>query len=629
MKLDELRNLIITASQAYYGNEETILSDAEFDALMDELREKCPDDPLLNKISHGYEVSLDNSGKKIAHKYKTVGSLGKINAETCHEYFNRKENCRKIITSKLDGGSVVIYYDQHGKLEYAATRGDGNIGIDCTSKIIKIGVPTQIVTNTNVAVRGEVIMPIATFNEYYPDASSPRNTAMGLMNKIDPTDEEMWRLVFVAYAAYTDPQKDSEGLQPHGQPKSGILNWLEANGFFTPSRDVITNGPAILKDQYLRSFLESKKGCLDPNWPSDGIVITNEYDLDDEIAYKFPPEEAETKVLFMQWITSRFGNVIPVIHFRPVRLSGAVLTKCSGFNAKWIKQNNLAVGSKVIVHRAGEVIPYIKNVVASSDKPFAPSFCPVCQTPLKWKGVHLNCPNPGCSAKTIPGILLWLSTIAPVDGLGENILVPLVNWMQWTSIKDIYLTEHETFQRYFTETAVTENAKKLINEMLDKLFMTPTNPIDFFVGFGLPAVGSSTAKKVVAEIGLDEYFEDPCRAQARLMGMKRITTPAIVALQTHYREMFDIYQRIVFGQAGFAVFAKKEKIAITGKLSKSRKALALEFEGFGFTVVDAVSKDVKYLITDNPESGSSKNATAKRLGVQILSEDKFRELLNK
>lgn len=628
MELNKLRNLIVSASQAYYGNEETILSDAEFDALMDELREKCPDDPLLSTVGSGYNVTKDNSGKKVPHKYKTVGSLGKINMATCQEYFRKREHCKKIITSKLDGGSVVIYYNRQGQMLYAATRGDGNIGIDCTDKIKKIGVPNGIITPAAVAVRGEVIIPISTFNERYPDAASPRNTAMGLMNKLDPTDEEMYGLNFVAYNAYIDPQSRTKDDVFREKTKTKILMWLAFNGFLTPAHDVMTNNTVLLQDSLLQCLLESKKGTLNPDWPSDGIVITDEYNLDDEIAYKFPPEEAETTVLSVQWDTSRFGNVIPVVHFRPVKLSGATLTKCSGFNAKWMNQMNLGIGSRIVVHRAGEVIPYIKEVLTTPNPTFLPSFCEVCGTPLKWSGTHLNCHNPECPAKTIPKILHWLYAIAPVDGLGDAILVPLINWMQWVSVKDLYLTEYETFSEYFKEAAVTENAKKLIMAMVDVLHVVPVNPVDFFIGFSLSAVGGSTAKKVVSEIGIEDFFADPNKPSEKLMALKNITVTAIAALQDNYHEMFDIYQRIILNRSGFTPFIKKDKIAITGKLSKGRKALAIEFEEHGFTVVGSINREVKYLITDDPESGSGKNVSARRLGVKVVSEAKFRELLN-
>lgn len=626
--LEGIRIKIAEASQAYYGGE-AIMTDGEFDEMVNILRKESPEDPLLQAIGTGYNINQDKTGKKIPHKYKTVGSLDKINSETCQAYFNKKEHCKRIITSKLDGGSVVIYYDKNGNLEYAATRGDGDTGIDCTNKIKHL-VPQKIETEKMaVAVRGEIIMPLSVFNEFYPEAASPRNTAMGILNKIEFTTEELNRLKFVAYNIYREPvDYRARNITLN---KSDILEWLARNGFATTAYTSINNSDIVLNEPFLRDFLESRKGVLDPNWPSDGLVVTNEYDCDDEIAYKFQAEQAETTVTTIQWISSRFGNVIPVVHFKPVKLSGATLSKCSGFNAQWIKDNGLSVNSQIIVHRAGEVIPYIKKVVSSAP-PALPVFCGVCGTTLKLKGVHLCCENPDCSAKTIPNILLWLYTIAPVDGLGDYILIPLIEWMGWRSIQNIYETTKGDFTDYYTsDNNPTQNAVDLIAKMYERLYEKPIKPADFIVGFGLSGVSTSTAKRVIDEIGLENYFEtDEYEPPKELMKMKRITTPAIRSLLENFDYMRKLYFEIKLHRAGFEQsLALNGKIVITGKLSKSRKTLTEEFNSYGYAVVDSVARGVDFLITDNPESGSSKNIAAKRLGVKVISENNFRELLSK
>jgi DNA ligase (NAD+) len=613
MEITELKEKIISASQCYYSGTPKI-SDDEFDALIDELRIISPEDDLLQTVSTGYSSELDRSGEKAKHKYLTVGSLNKVNSTNCEKYFEKKPG-QYVITSKIDGGSIVCYYGDTGKFEKAITRGDGTTGIDCTAKMRYI-VPKNIGLY-NVAIRGEIIMTKEMFNLFYPDAASPRNTAMGLLSKDNPTPEELLRLSFVTYNIY-GPAGDKE-IPPYHK-KSKVMQDLYENGFTIAQY-------TKLFDRNPR-FLESLKGKLSPEFPADGLVITNELNRFEEIAYKFVAETAETTVTRIEWETSRLGNIIPVVYFNPVKLSGATLQKCSGFNAKWISDNKVGKGSRIIVHRAGEVIPYIKEVLTetlSSEQENWPNSCPDCQTRLEWKGVNLYCPNKDCSKKVLSKILLWIETLAQVDNLGENILIPFIDSMEWTAVSDIYNEPIESWEAKLVYGNLTKHAQDLLWELHKKLYSNPVDPGKFFAAFGLPSVGLSTSKRIAEEIEIDLYFEyGPDTA----MNLDRITRPALKSLYENFSYMKEIYQQIKSAQG----FIKKEKsnaikVAVTGKLSKPRKDLVAEFATHVIEVVDSVSKGVAYLITDNPNSGSSKNTSAQKLGVQVISETEFREIM--
>jgi DNA ligase (NAD+) len=613
MEITELKEKIISASQDYYSGNPQI-SDDEFDALIEELRTTNPEDELLKTISTGYSSELDHSGEKAKHKYLTVGSLSKINSTNCEKHFEKKPG-QYVITSKIDGGSVVCYYGDTGKFEKAVTRGDGTIGIDCTAKM-KYIVPKNIGLY-DVAIRGEITMTKEMFNLFYPDAASPRNTAMGLLSKDNPTPEELLRLSFVSYNIY-GPAGDKE-IPPYHK-KSKVMQDLHENGF-----TIVQYTKLFDMDP---RFLESLKGKLSPEFPADGLVITNELNRFEEIAYKFVAETAETTVTKIEWETSRLGNVIPVIYFNPVKLSGATLQKCSGFNAKWVCDNRIGPGVKIIVHRAGEVIPAIKSVfpeIPGRRQTNRPSECPDCSTVLEWVGVNLYCPNKDCSKKVVSRLLLWLEYMAPVDSLGENILLPFLKEIRWTSIKDIYSQRkwNDFIDKFIA--GHTMHACELLWKMHDKLYQESVDPGKFFAAFGLPSVGGTISKKISEEIGLDRYFEyGPDTA----MNLGRITKPALKSLYENFSYMKEIYQQIKSAQG----FIKKEKsdgikVAITGKLSKPRKDLISEFATHEIEVVDSVSKGVAYLITDNPNSGSSKNTSAQKLGVQVVSETEFRVIV--
>jgi len=614
MNLEELESEIRTAAEDYYSGNPSI-SDDEFDALLEELRTESPGNALLQTIAYGYDPAKDTSGEKINHKYQVVGSLNKINAETCEKYFSQRPG-QYVVTSKIDGGSIVCYYDGLGNFDKAITRGDGFIGIDCTSKL-KYLVPKSIPLH-NIAIRGEITIAKSMFEKYYPNAANPRNTALGIINKDEPALEEIKRLTFLTYNIYGDGEFIPKN-------KSSVMQWLTSNGFASAEYSELTI--SVLDS----GFLEGLKGRFNPEFLADGLVITNECNRFVEIAYKFVAETAETTVTKVEWETSRLGSVIPIVYFNPVKLSGAKLAKCSGFNAAWIINNAIGKGSKIIVHRAGEVIPYIKSVLSRSSG-YMPTHCPTCWEELEWKGVHLCCQNPSCPKKIQSNLLHWIEKMAPVDSLGENILVPFLNAMGWKNIPEIYLMNLEipSWENVIHSKFTTQHASKTLFQMYSKLYSDKVDPDKFFAAFGLPAVGETISKKISDEIGIHEYFKDIIFPWGFIEKLSRKTEPAVESLYENYAMMKSVYLQIKNRQGFIEKEASKMKIkvAITGKLSKPRKELIEEFASHGIEVVDSVRKECSYLITDDPFSGSSKNLAAQKLGVNIIAENDFRSKLN-
>ncbi len=612
MELNELKAKIITASDNYYSGNGTI-SDDEFDALVEQLAEISPNDPLLSQVSYGYSPT-GADGEKASHKYQKVGSLNKINTETCEKYFAKQTVKDYCITSKIDGGSIVSYYDSKGRLEKAITRGNGEVGIDCTAKLRHL-VPASVGLS-DVAVRGEVIMSKDNFEKYYPNAASPRNMAVGIIGRDDVNTEEVKRLAFVTYNVYGDNY-----LIP--KTKSGRMDWLADNDFTVAL--------------YTKTFstelgtLESMKGILNPEFPADGLVITNEYDPEDQIAYKFVAETAETTVTGIKWTMSRLGYLIPVINFNPVKLSGATLSKCSGFNARWVADNGIGIGAKIIIHRAGEIIPYITKVI-SSEGYITPEYCPICDTLLEWNGVHKYCWNNNCQSKTKHKFFKWYEMLAQIDNLGENILEPFFTAMNWKEISDIYNTSKERWEEIIIQNFTTNHARILLWTLYEKLFEEPVNPDNFIAAFGLPAAGGGTSKRISEEISLENYFGDDgldetTHVLQMILKLSKTTEPAIKSLWYYFGTMKRVYLQIMSRQ-GFVqkqAANTKIKIAVTGKLSKPRKEFAEEMAAYGIEVGESISKDVMYLITEDPTSGSSKNLKAQKLGVKVISEIDFRK----
>jgi DNA ligase (NAD+) len=255
-----------------------------------------------------------------------------------------------------------------------------------------------------------------------------------------------------------------------------------------------------------------------------------------------------------------------------------------------------------------------------------PSVCPSCNNTLVWNGVHLQCKNEYCPAQVQARILYWLNTMARIDALGENILVPFIKDRKWESIIDIYSKPFS--ELYPHQIMLSKHSSSLIWDLCNKLYKEPVNPARFFEAFGLPAVGGNTAKRIAEEIGIDEFFKDDFEID-RIWELSRITEPAVVSLWDNWDAMRNVYQQIKLAQ-GFITTEKQGKtmqVTVTGKLSKSRKEIETEFAKHGVTVAGSVNKEVSYLITDDPTSGSSKNKTAQKLEVKVVSETEFRKIM--
>lgn len=608
--LEELRNQIIQASQAYYGTGDPLMTDSEFDNLLLQLSKLSPNDPLLTAIGHGYCVDLDESGAKFNHEYRQVGSLLKVHLSDwwVHKIFST--NKIKCISSKLDGSSVVCYY-RNGLLYRAMTRGDnGMIGVDVTSKLINI-VPNKIPSLATIAVRGEIVMKLEIFNTYYPEAASARNSANGILKSINPTLEDIKRLTFKAYNAYND--------NPYFNTKTEMIEWIKSNGF-----DSIDYQKAIITDALPKDNLEKLKGILDNDYLSDGLVITEDDDPQNEIAYKFEHEKANPKVKSVNYGLSRLGNMIPVVYYDSVKLSGATLENASAYNAKYILDNSIGVGAEIMIQRSGEVIPYIVSVIKTADDPILPTNCPSCNEKLQWVGVHLSCLNVDCSSKLRGSLYVWYSHILTVLGLSNGVLEKFFDITKWKSVEDLYKATNDEWDSFLGQFPPNSHAINLLKKLRGRL-NEAINPAIFIAAFGLQAVGFSTSERINETIGLDTYFSDE-NSPTGLDKIQRITTPAILNLILNYKYMKKIYNSVVQSPGFQKVMVTKDikfKIAITGKLSKSRNLLAEEFLQHGILVSD-IKKDVKYLVTDDPNSGSSKNKAAKDLGIMVINEADFR-----
>lgn len=367
MNTEERQKLIKEASQRYYSDGTSPLTDAEFDALLDEERRENPNSPLL-AVGHGFELV----GDKIKHRYGIVGSL-----EKCHnwdEYPKKLKSIKVCSSLKLDGLSCAMYY-KNGEMYLALTRGEGGIaGLDITDKIRKIAPQYFNIEDTSFtgAVRGEILMSLANFEEYaktHGEAKNARNTAAGLIN-MKEVSEDLKYLTVVVYTVIGIESAESYPFPLY--PFSDYISmhaWLVNN--FT---DVVKMTMAEYSQE--SAFMMNME-LLRANWydtyPADGIVITSNNIIFeqtptgtsisyDAVAFKFKAESAEVTVTGIEWNLGKSKKLVPTILIEPVVLSGVAVSRVAGYNALYILNNKISIGKKVRITRANEVIPKILEI---------------------------------------------------------------------------------------------------------------------------------------------------------------------------------------------------------------------------------------------------------------------------
>ena len=644
--MTDRQKLIAEASQAYYSTGTSPLSDAEFDALLEEERRENPNSPVLG-IGHGYQVDKDQRAKKkFPHKYGIVGSLDK-----CHDYGELPKNFKDFSRSywaslKLDGLSCVMYYEK-GHMYQALTRGqvvnDISMGIDITDKVKKIA-PSYINIKDKYftgAVRGEVLMSHNNFNIYksiYPDASNARNSAAGLMGQNELSEDLKYLDIIVyniiGHEIFHDGGLDIiheriTGKDEHISTHYGEeLMWLKLN---YKEDHVVPHMPLDFNESSFMDIMGRLRNRWYGTYPADGIVITqslmtakNNSVIHNSVAFKFKAEVKETTVTGIEWNLSKTKYLVPTVLVEPVELSGAIVTRTAGYNANYILDSGIGAGAKVRMYRSGEVIPTIDEIIKKVPVEL-PARCPCCEADLVWKGVHLICNNPDCSDMQIQDLLIWCNNIAPVDGLGDTLKLKFFEELlkDNANIESIYDPNNDhlvTFSRFSSGDPQLGAQYRLFAKMLNGLYNNKVPMYKALLALNIPRLGEVTAKKLAQSPDVIRSLVDGCYSSLELLEIVgEATTGTILENLNKFHRLSYIWTNI----DKTVVSADAVKVAITGSLSIPRKDFEKLLEANGFKLGD-ISKDTKYLITNTPNSNSSKNAKADKLGIEKITEEEFR-----
>lgn len=355
--MTELELKIKQYANAYYSGIAEI-SDEEFDALVDELRRTNPDSEILNSVGWGMDYE-PTYGAKVEHKYQVIGSLDKVK-----EVEDIPDYAFPVLSAKLDGLSAVLYYN-HGVLNKAVTRYKGTYGIDITNKILKVKNCTVLKDPFTGSIRGELVISNTNWEllkKSKPKYENPRNAVAGLINSKTVSDA----LKYVSFVTYNILGYENLTTDIN---QGSVYKFLVDNGFDVAPHEY-ENPPYKFTNEKLKALYDKWNSI----YPCDGLVIgdmnltrnNNNAIMYNQISYKFQAESKTTTVIGIEWSLTRTGKIMPVVLVEPTKLSGATVRRCTGNNAKFIQDNKITAGTKVIITRSNEVIPKILSVLPNS-----------------------------------------------------------------------------------------------------------------------------------------------------------------------------------------------------------------------------------------------------------------------
>ena len=653
-RVNELRDLIRYHNYRYYVLADPEISDAEYDRLLRELKEleerfpelKSPDSPTLQVGARPLEATF----RPVRHPTRMYSldnafSLEEVRAfeERVERALGRKGPFAYTVEHKVDGLSVNLYYEG-GILVWGATRGDGEVGEEVTQNLLTIptlprrlkGVPDRL------EVRGEVYMPVEAFlrlNEELEERGekifkNPRNAAAGSLRQKDPriTARRGLRATFYALGL---------GLEETGlRTQYALLLWLREKGFPVEhgyERAVGVEGV----ERIYREWLAKRRELP---FEADGVVVKlDELALWRELgytarsprfalAYKFPAEEKETRLLEVVFQVGRTGRVTPVGILEPVFLEGSEVSRVTLHNESYIEELDVRIGDFVLVHKAGGVIPEVLRVLkerrTGEEKPIRwPERCPECGHRLLKEGKVHRCPNPLCPAKRFEALRHYASRKAmDIQGLGEKLIERLLEKGLVKDVADLYRLKKEDL------VGLERMGEKSAQNLLRQIEESRHRGLErLLYALGLPGVGEVLARNLAAKFQtMDRLLEAGLEELLEVEEVGELTARAI--LETLKDPAFrDLVRRLK--EAGVEMEAKEKggealkglTFVITGELSRPREEVKALLRRLGAKVTDSVSRKTSYLVVG--ENPGSKLEKARALGVPTLTEEELFRLI--
>lgn len=687
-----LRAQLLDHSYRYYVLSQPVISDAEYDALTRELREIeaahpdliTPDSPT-QRISDG----ISEGFAKVQHPQPILSLSNAFDAADVRAWHERIRKYAEqqgirgnfddlVVEPKIDGLTIVLTYE-NGLLTQAATRGDGNIGEDITANARTIkSLPLKLrknsddfsfsILNSKFSVRGEAFMTLAEFEKYNIAAlaagekplANPRNGASGGLRQLDPKLTAKRPLSILCYqvlSAKSEVLSNKELLSTLDLALStqrSTLNYLRELGLpVSPIAQCFDHLEAAIG--YAESYIE-KRDTL--GFEIDGMVIKlNDLVLAEKlgyvgrdprgaVAFKFPARESSTILRAVQVKVGRTGAMTPNAVLDPVQVGGITISNATLHNYEDIARKDIRIGDRVLVKRAGDVIPYVAGPVLAARSGneqviVPPTHCPFCGTELvRNEGeVAIYCPNPDCPGKLDRAIEHFVGRGAmDIEGLGEKIVAQLIDAELIADVADLYRLHKDALRE------LDKFGEKKAQNLIDAIAASRERGLArLLIGLGIRHIGEVSARDLARHFGsIDTLMQANVEMLQHIEGVGPILAQSVVdwfsregnralieklktaGLKVTSNEAAMTTQPAV--SAAPAAFAGKTFV-ITGALSKPREEIAAWIEARGGKVTDSVSKKTSYVVVG--ESPGSKVAKAQQLGVTILDEAGLNELITR
>lgn len=642
-RMKELINILNKASELYYQKNTIMMTDYEYDHLYDELveLEKETNMTLSNSPTINVEPEISSSLKQVEHPSPMLSLAKTKKVSELENFLGNKEG---LLSWKLDGLTIVLTYED-GKLISGVTRGTGIIGELVTENVKQFkNVPLTIPYKGRLVLRGEAIIKYSDFNrmnEELGDGSSqyknPRNLCSGSVRQLDSSITAKRCVNCIIFALIESSTKISN-------LKSECFDWLKNQGFEVVEHYKVTKN--TVKEQVLM-FKEKVK---EYDIPSDGLVITY-----DDIAYgnslgttaKFPKhslafkwkdETVATTLRKVDWLVSRTGLINPVAVFDPVELEGTIVSRASVHNVSILEGLKLGIGDTIMVYKANMIIPQIASNSTQSGNLEIPDRCPVCGSKASIISnsdvKYLYCMNDFCKAKLIKRLSLFVSRNAMnIDGISDMILNKLITEKIVNNYKDLYHLDRYKDKIIAFDGFGEKSYSNMVNSIEKSRHVKLAN---FIYALGIPDIGFSRAKLIcnhfnndfnkISNLTYEELSNIP--GVGDVIAKEWIDTfsnPDFIEELKELKEEIDIPKASTNSNKDLDGLT----FVITGSLNKfTNRDTMIEFiEEHGGKVVTSISSKVNYLINNDITSTSTKNNKAKELGINIIDEDKFLELI--
>ncbi|HEV2964998.1 MAG TPA: NAD-dependent DNA ligase LigA [Candidatus Angelobacter sp.] len=661
-KIENLREQIRRHEYLYYVEDAPEISDAEFDRLMQELKQLEGEHPtLITPDSPTQRVG----GKpregfiKVEHSRPMLSLDNAYNEQELRDWERRvrelagTDNIEYVCEFKLDGMSLALSY-QGGNLERGVTRGDGSIGEDVTSNVrtmrtVPLSIPQATLKKVGIPpdfeVRGEVVMPLAAFERMNEERerqnlakfANPRNAAAGTIRILEPNIVAQRQLDFYAYFLLVNgkyfPEKHSEALEA-----------LQAAGFKVNRNHITANN----MDQLLEFIAKGEQMREKLPYEIDGIVIkVNSQRLQQRLgftgkaprwalAYKYAARSGITQVQDILVQVGRTGKLTPVAALKPVLIGGTTVTRATLHNQDEIERLGVMIGDWVMVERGGDVIPKVVKVIDDKehprgDKPFhIPSHCPVCSSQVvrvEGEADH-RCINANCPAKLRESILHFASrSVMNIEGMGESLVNQICDKGLVKDVADIY---HLTKEKLLTLERIGDKSAENLLAEIEQSRKLPLERVIF--GLGIRFVGERTAEFLAEHFGSIDALREA--SVEELQQVNEVGPRIAESIRQFFQEAGN--RKLVEKLRPYLNFTGKKKhrgtalagktFVLTGTLANhSRDAAKKMIEDAGGKVVGSVSKKTDYVVAG--ADPGSKLDKARELGVQVVDEKQMEELV--